>query len=33
MYILRKNAQKLKNITFAHFTTSFQNFTLKVETG
>ena len=30
MYILRKRAWKLKSVTFM---TTFQNFTLKIETG
>ena len=32
MYILIKT-QKLKNITISHFTTTFHNFALKIETG
>ena len=32
IYILRKT-EKLKNIAISHFTTTFQNFDLKIETG
>ena len=33
MYILRKRPQKLKNITFLHFMTTFRSVALKVEIG
>lgn len=33
MYILRKKAQKLKNITFLYFMAIFHNFAFKVEIG
>ena len=33
MFILRKKAQKLKNITFLHFMTTFYHIALKVQTG
>ena len=33
IYILRKRAQKLRNILFLHFMTTFHNFALKIETS
>ena len=33
MSILRKRAQKVKNMTVLHFKTTFHNFTFKIETG
>ena len=33
MFIFSKRAEKLNNITFLHFMTTFHNFTLKIDTS